>query len=236
MNAETIIRDCENCYAVLHPPIEHDKAFVWFTGIPSPLFNVVWHLKCQDHETASTVDEIITKAPSGMPLAFLSHEVNHAKNLPQILEQRGFQSLGPFPMMAWEVRPIDALPADIRKANLEPFMEVLSGYYQLTPELSIPYGARLNHAQIENYLLYKEGQPAAAASLVLVDNEVAGIFNDAPVQRYGRNMLPELMTFLMRRAHQLGLSRLVMWSSPDLAPTYRSLGFKEILPLEFYVR
>lgn len=233
-----ILQDFENFYNAMQPAQENTKeAFIWFSGIPDPIFNAVMHLSC-NHNLIQKVDAIIENAPPGLPIAFWVHPENHAEGLAKTLTQKGFQPLIVCPLMAWSVTPIAMPSADIRKADADMtiFHDILATTFHLDQATKEGFVQLLGKIKAENYLLYLEDKPVGIGTLFPTE-KVGGIFDIAVLPDYQKHKCGKaMMEFLMKRAHDLGLEKLILLSSPVAEKLYSDLGFEKCFDIEIYAR
>jgi hypothetical protein len=227
------LKQYENFYDLIHPAHEKsEEAFAWFSQVPHFLFNAVIHLSCDDVE--SKVDALIHQAPSKMPLSFWVHSENRAEGLIDVLTQRGFSAIIACPLMSWTVVPAMSSTGDFRLDDLNVFGDIVSKVYALDAVMKKEYLALMEKISCENYVLYVEGEPFSTATL-FIDGRIGGIFNDATFPDRPEASR-DMMHFLMDRAHQLGLEKLIVLSSPEAAQFYAELGFMSDCLIEIYAR
>lgn len=233
MNKLKTLKEFENFYDAIQPAQEKSQeAFVWFSGIPHPLFNAVMHLSCQDVNTK--VDALIEKKPPNSPITFWIHSENKAEGLARILKERAFESIITCPLMSWSVKPISIAEFDIRPAVTEVFHEIISKVYQFDEEVKNGFQNLMKNAECENYLLYLDGKPIGTGTLVM-NGSVGGIFNEASLpERREANII--MMQFLMHRSYELNLKQLIVLSSPEAEELYTNLGFENLFNIEIYSR
>lgn len=223
----------ESFYEAFATPVEKGpEAFICYSQVPDPLFNVIMHLSCVD--VREKVESILEKAPSDKPISFWVHPQNHAPGLRSILEEKGFAPLITCPLFTWSVKAKKAAVADIRSADMFVFHEIVSKVYSFTEEVKTEFKKLMDKIECENYIIYEQGVPIGTATL-LVKGAVGGIFNDATLP--GRREASRAMTeFLMQRAFELNLDELVLLSSPEGEELYSSLGFNKVFDIEIYGR
>jgi len=235
MEQMEVLKLFESFYDAMKPAEENSqRAFVWLTDIPHPLFNAVMHLSCA--QVSTTVDALIEKTASRTPLSFWVHPYNRAQGLIETLKERDFAPVITCPLMVWSARPVTVAESDIRPANgdWEAFNQIIRTAFHFNELVKDRYAALLEKCPIENYLIYLGGKPVGTGSLFPYGQK-GGIFNIATLAEYeGRGCARSMMQFLMHRAHQLGIQQLVLLSSPKAEGLYRSLEFKKIVDIDIY--
>lgn len=227
------LKEFESFYDAIQPAQENsDEAFAWFSQVPDPLFNAVIHLSCD--RVSEKVDDLIKKASQDRPLSFWVHSENRAEGLVDVLESRNFRSIITCPLMAWNVKSTAKTNADIRPADTEVFHEIISVVYQMDPAVKREFRKIMDDLECENYILYADGKPVSTCTL-FVQGAAGGIFNDATIPER-REASGEIMRFVKGRAHELGLERLIVLSSPEGEKLYADLGFENLLPIEIFAR
>ncbi len=222
-----------NFYEAIHPAQENNAdAYAWFSTVPNPFLNVVIHLSTSDAD--ARVDELIQQNSPSNPMTFWVHPENHVRGLADLLKKRNFHVLVTCPAMTWTVHPVPFCHADIRPADQEIFWEIVSTVYELNEIAKKECPKLLDKLECENYLFYSDGIPISTASL-FVHGAVGEIFNDATLVEGGRAP-KELMQFLMHRAHERGLERLIVLSYPEAEKSYQDLGFETLFDVEIYCR
>ena len=221
----------ESFYNAMEPAIENGpEAFVCYMDVPHPLFNVVMHLCCEN--VREKVEAILERVPNEKPISFWIHPQNRAPGLVEILQEKGWGSLITCPLFSWQVEPRADVNADIRRADMDIFHEILANVYGLDDSVKRAYEKIMEKLDLENYLIYENGVPIGTATL-FVKGSIGGIFNDATIP--GRREATSAMTeFLMRRSAELQLKELVLLSSPEGEELYGDLGFTKVFDIEIY--
>lgn len=236
MSSFETLQELENFYDMLHPAQEKNKErFVWFSGIPHPLFNAIMHFSCDEQEAKEVFDTLIREAPP-LPLSFWHHSLNRSAKMTDILKETGFQPAIVCPLMSWRTQSISLSSSDIRPATMNVFHDILGKAFHFDQAVKEGFASLMNKISAENYLIYRNDQPIGTGTL-MSKGKVGGIFNlailpDHQKNGYGRS----LMQFLMKRSGDLGLEKLVLLSSPIAEKLYSSLGFTKELDIELYVR
>ncbi len=237
MSQFEILTHLEHCYHAMFPATENsEQAFAWFVDIPSPLFNSVMHLKSKN--VIEKVDTLIQKVPLGNPISFWIHPENRADALVDILTERGFSPIIKCPLMDWQVQAVEKSSHDIRSAHedMAIFNQITSAVFHFDKLMKEKYGAILERLNSENYLIFSEGIPIGTG-ILFPHKEIGCVLNVTVLpehQRkgYGRAM----MHFLMNRAHQIHLKKLVLLSSPSAEEFYLDLGFAKTFDIDIYAR
>lgn len=234
MDKFKILQEFENFYETMQPAQEkNEHYFIWFSGIPHPLFNAIMHLSC-DENVNETVDSIIHAAPYNTPISFWLHSQNQTENLKEIITKKGFHPIIVCPLMSWSTQSIDMPPCDIQPANMEIFHDILAATFHFDKAIKEGYAHLLERANAENYLLYLDGKPIGTGTLFF-NGKVGAVFNIAILPDYQKNGYGKiLMQFLMQKAYALNAEKLILLSSPDAEKLYLKLGFKKELDIEIY--
>ncbi len=228
-----ILRKFESFYNFIEPAIENtDEAFICYSGIPHPLFNVIMHLSCEKVE--EKVDAIIENTPPEKPISFWVHPQNRAKGLTTVLIERGYSCCITCPLMAWQVMPMQKSSADIRQADMVVYNDIMAKVYQFEGAVREGFEKLMDRLKCENYVIYENNEPVGTGTLLVVGS-AGGIFNDATLPERREASL-EMMQFLMRRSSELGLKELIVMSSPEAQGIYGDLGFKNLFDIEVYAR
>lgn len=231
-----VLQELENFYDAMTPAQEKsNESFVWFSGLPHPLFNAVMHLTI-DKNLDDKVDQLIARVPNNAPVSFWAHSQNGSNNLKEAVKKRGFQPIGTCPLMTWTVKPIAVSNYQIEVANLEIFYDLIGIAFHFDEVIKKWLATVLEKVEAENYSLYHDGQPVGMGTLI-PNGKVGGIFNIATLPEYQkRGFGRAMMQFLMNRAFILGLERVVLLSSPIAEKLYTSLEFTKCFDVEIYAQ
>lgn len=233
MDKRAVFLEFQNFYEAIHPAQEKNaNVYAWFSNIPHPFLNVVMHLSCDD--ASGNVDALIQKNVLHNPMTFWIHPENHTEGLVDVLKNRNFSLLVTCPAMTWSVKLVPFCKADIRPANKEILYEIVSTVYQHDEAVKKECPKLLEDLDCENYIFYVNGKPMSTASL-FVHGSVGEVFNDATLPEWGVAS-KEMMQFLMHRAYELGLERLIVLSYPEAEELYNNLGFETLFNVEIYSR
>lgn len=228
------LQEFENFYDALKAPVEKsEEAYACFSGIPYPVFNCVMHLRSE--KVADKIDELLSKLPVDMPMSFWDHSENRPR-LKEELEKRGFQPVLTIPLMTWQVKKVDLPPYRIEKGDMETFLSILATTLQLDQVVKEGYSKLIDNPLIENYILYVNDNPIGVGTVIL-GKKAGGVFNITILPQYQKRGYGRAMTqFLMNRAGDLGLERLILVSTPVATNLYLGLGFVKCLDIELFVR
>lgn len=233
VDKRAIFLEFQNFYEAIHPAqAKNANVYAWFSHIPHPFLNVVIHLSCDD--VPGTVDALLQKNRMHNPMTFWIHPENHADGLVDVLKNRNFSLLVTCPAMTWNVQSVPLYEADIRSANKEILYEIVSTVYQHNEAVKKECPKLLDELDCENYIFYINDKPMSTASL-FVHGSVGEIFNDATLPEWGVAS-KEMMQFLMHRAYELNLERLIVLSYPEAEELYNQLGFETLFNVEVYSR
>jgi len=230
------LREFESFYDKIKPAYENsENSFVWFTDIPHPLFNTVMHLR-DDSDVDHRIENMISLTNQNSPLSFWVHSHNGSNDLKEILKNKGFQSIMTCPLMTWDVKHLPSTEHRIEKADFEIFNDLLAKTFHFDENLKTGIAQLFKDVDAENYLIYHKDQPVGVGSLIPHQMK-GGIFNiaiqpETQKQGYGKAM----MQFLMIRAAQLSLRKLLLLSPSQTENFYLKLGFKKSFDIEIYVR
>lgn len=231
----TNLQELEDFFDAMKPVEEkRSGVFAWFTGIDDPNFNVVMNIS-SEKDIEKKVDSLIYQAPYGN-LCFWVHDLNRSKRFIKTLRRRRFKSVAICPLMTWPVEHMELPNYNIEPADSEIFHEIVSDVFHFDKWVEEEYAELLETAKAENYLIYYEGEPAGAGTLLFRD-KIGGIFNIATIPRFRRKGLASAMIqFLMKRAEILGLEKVTLLSSPAAKKLYLDLGFTKCFDIEVYSR
>ena len=237
MNELELLKQLENCYDAMLPATENNQqTFAWFSDIPHPLLNAVMYLSSEN--VPEKIDSLIAKVPPGNPISFWVHPQNRAIGLIDLLRERGFALMVTCPFMAWEVKPQKIPNVDIELVgkNMDAFNEITRSVFHFDDATIEKYSKLLERIESENYLIFLDGKPIGTGVLFM-NEKVGGIFNIAILPEYQkRGCARAMMEFLMHRAFQLHLERLVLLSSPESEKLYLNLGFNTVFNIDIYAR
>lgn len=234
MNRRDVFLNFTNFYEAIHPAEENSiDAYVWFSSIPHPFLNVVIYLSAKDIE--AKVDQILQMNVRNNPMTFWLHPENAAMGLEDVLRERNFELLVTCPAMTWEVQAVLTSEADVRvveaRGERARFYDIVSTAYQCE-QVKLECSKLLEKVPSEDYILYYDGNPVSTASL-FARGTVGEIFNDATLAN-GGVACKEMIQFLMRRAFEKGLKRLIVLSYPEAIEMYSSLGFEALFDVQVY--
>lgn len=231
VDKRAIFMQFQNFYEALHPAQEkNENAYAWFSNVPHPFLNVIIHLSSDN--AAEKIDALIAQNVLNNPMTVWVHPENHAEGLVDTLQKRNFNLMVTCPAMTWKVQSMPVCEANIRPADKEIFYDIVSTAYQVDESVRRECVKLLDSLDCENYLFYVDEKPISTAS-VFVCGPVGEVFNDATLTEGGVTS-KEMMQFLMHRAHELGLERLIVLSYPEAEEMYRELGFETLFNVEVY--
>ncbi|MBX9923551.1 MAG: GNAT family N-acetyltransferase [Rhabdochlamydiaceae bacterium] len=235
MSTFKALQELESLYDKMLPAQENSKeAFAWFSGIPHPLFNAVMHLST-NKSLESKVADLISQGPNDIPLSFWVHNQNGPNDLVTVLKEKGFQSVVTCFLMNWDIKPTPLPSHQIQIADLEIFHNLLATVFHFDEPTKNGLAKLLANVQAENYVLYLNGTPVGAGTLI-PNKTTGGIFNIAILPEHQKKGLGRsMMQFLMNRASILGLENLVLLSSPASEKLYSELMFTKCCDIEIYV-
>lgn len=227
-----ILQKFESCYEAMLPARESGgEAFAWFSGLPHFFFNPVMHLCCQDAE--KKIDALLEIAPKDV--SFWVHPENQAEGMAEALEKRGFVPALKCPLMGWDVERAEAVSGDFRKGESGLFKEMTGTIFSMEGMLLDEFCALLDSIESENVILFVDGKPAATG-ILLPNGKDGGVFNVGVLPEFrGRGLAKQMMRYLMGRAQERGLSKLVLLSSPEMEKMYLALGFEKAFDVEIYM-
>jgi len=136
--------------------------------------------------------------------------------------------------MIWNVKKVNKPELEVLVADSDLFCQIVSITFHFSEPVIKGIKLLLDKAEAENYLVYLNGKPAGAGTLLL-DSNIGVILNVATLFQYQkRGCGRSLMLFLMNRAHELKLKHLILAASPMSEKLYSDLGFKKEFDIEIY--
>ena len=236
IKGQEIIGMTESWLSSMREPQEQSReAFAWFSSIPHPRFNCVLHFSYVE-EIEEHLDSLIDKAPSDAPIAFWLDPKSSSLQLIEALKNRSFVSVGCYPAMSWDVKPTDSSQLEVRVADMEVFHEILVTCLHYNEEVKRGSLDLLRERGGEHYLIYLEGKPVVTGTL-FIEGELGAVFHLATLPEYQkRGVGRAMMQFLMQKASDRGLKKLVLHSSHVAEKLYLNLGFQKIDDVEIYIR
>lgn len=227
-----ILQKFESCYEAMRPAQESsEEAFAWFSGLPHFFFNPVMHLCCKDAE--AKIDALLQAAPN--EVSFWVHPENRAEGMEAALEKKGFVPALKCPLMSWDVKKMDAVSGDFKRSEEGLFKEMTGTIFSMEGTLLEEFCALLHSIQSENVILFANGKPAATG-ILLPNGKDGGVFNVGVLPEFrGQGLAKQMMRYLMGRAQEIGLSKLVLLSSPEMEKMYLALGFEKAFDVEIYM-
>jgi GNAT superfamily N-acetyltransferase len=230
-----VLQEFESIYALFTPPQEKTpECCLWLTGLHNPFCNIVQHCSYSSGLT-ERVDALMAQDPTGT----LSFWVDRTKDAPliAILEAKHFQNIGTFPLMDWKCVNIGQPHGyEIRPVDFAECKSIIAELFCLEGETLKGYANLMRSPNATHYLLYCEGKPVCTGTL-LISGNVGGVFNIATLPAYQKRGFGRAMSqFLMHRAWEKQLHRLILISSPGAHKLYASLGFKVDANMEVYSR
>ncbi len=138
--------------------------------------------------------------------------------------------------MSWEVRSTDLPKLEVREADLEIFHDILGSCLHYNEEVKQASLNLLRGKNGEHYLIYLDGKPVGTGTL-FVDNGMGMVAHVATLPEYQKQGVGRaMMQYLMNRASEHGLKKLILYSSHVAEKLYRNLGFQKIGEAEIYIR
>jgi len=208
----------------------------WRSSVPLPVFNGVM----TDDETPVTdawVDEVLEPfRASGV--ALLWADMQDRRDLAEMLRERGFEIGRPAAMAidltelpplelpsGVEVREVDTDPEALRVATSISMRT--NGFPEHAVEPMLLAVERMpDRRSLRNFLLFDDGQPVAASSLLLGAG-VAGLYNVGTLESHrGRGLGSAVSIAAMKAARDLGMRVGVLQASAMGEPVYRRIGFE----------
>lgn len=227
MDAHAIWENFKNFYETISPiSIKTEQTFAVFSDIPNSLFNAIMEVSYDN------IDALLEKAPASNPISIWLHPYNRTEKLIQVMRERNFAPLITCPLMAWAVKPTVFTEFDIRPAEMGIFHDILANVYQFDAATKLQFQKLMEKLSCENYIIYQEGEPVGTGTL-FHNGLAGGIFNDATLPNR-REASVALTQFLMHRAFELNLERLIVLSSPEGEEQYTQLGFKNNFDIRIY--
>ncbi len=233
MKSTDTLRQMQECYERFHPADEKsEEAFIWFSKVPHPFFNVVMDLT-PGKNFQEKIDTILSTTPPDFPYTFWVIDHPSYAAVSAYLQEKGCTPFYTCSLMRWEVVSTAPMDADVQRADSDLFYHILDQAYTLGESIQKPFIQLLAQAKAENVLLYLGEKPISTISLVPCGYQ-GGIFNEAVVPGFESHK-PILIQNLMQRAYQLRLMQLVALSAPDYEKTYLDLGFEKTGEVVLYL-
>lgn len=236
---ENLTRYVEAYYtSMAKPQITTPEAFVWFTGINMPVFNSVTHFTYQTN-IESHLDNVLALAPKDKSITVWIDALQNAATLQEELAKRNFKKMVTCPFMTWHVTAQEKPSAIITRVTPETFsiyLSIIGSVFGLDEQTTKEYGALHAHSTAENYIIY-DADTAVGTGTLFVSNSVGLILNIAILPEFQRKGLGSAISqFLMHRAHELGLEKVVLNANPGAIAMYQKLGFEIAYDLTIYMR
>jgi ribosomal protein S18 acetylase RimI-like enzyme len=182
------------------------------------------------------LDSLIGKAPSNVPIAFWMDQKDSTPELIQALKNRNFVSAGFYPAMSWDVTSVEAPELEVQPADIELFHEILATCLHYNEGVKQGSLNLLRDKGGEHFIVYLEGKPVGTGTL-FAKGEIGAVFHVATLPEYQkRGVGRAMMQFIMNKASEKGLKKLVLHSSHVAEKLYHSLGFQKIDDVEIYYR
>ncbi len=236
MTNKTNFREFENFFVGMSPAQQNsDEAFVWYSGVPHPMFNAVMHLKTKDN-LETVIDKLISEVPEGNPFSIWSHELNGQNNLKEVLLAKGFEPIATTPFMTWDVRPTALGNHSVELTTADTFQSILGLTFHVNEIIQKGYARLLEQSNAENFVVFLEGKPVGTGSM-MINGKTGGIFNISTLSEYQKKgCARSMMLYLMNRAVELGLEKLVLTSSSEGFKLYSDLGFTNCFDIEIFAK
>ncbi len=237
---ENLTHFVENYYAsMMQPQINTPETFVWFTGVNMAVFNSVTRFYYTQNINAH-MQEILSIAPQDRPIAFWIDALQpNAKELQTALEKEHFAKVVTCPFMVWHTTTIAKPSAIIERVTpqtYDQFITIISTVFGLDAKTAQEFGALHARSQSENYILYADGHAVGAGTLYIHD-KIGLILNVAIMPEHQRKGLgSHISQYLMYRAAELKLEKVVLNANPIAIKVYERLGFKIDYDLDIYAR
>ncbi len=231
-----VLKMRENWLSAIAEPLEQSsEAFAWFSTVPHWRFNCILRFSYED-KLEEHLDSLLDKALPNMPISFWLDPKESNPALIEALKSRNFVLGACYPAMSWDVKPTDAPQLEIRSVNIEEFHEVYAVCSHYTEELRQATINLLQDRSGELFLAYLEGKPVGTGTL-FVHGEVGMVFHVATLPEYQRRGVGRaMMHYIMNKAVDRGLKKLVLNSSSVAEKLYYSLGFQKVDEVLVYLR
>lgn len=238
-NDHNLVRFIEYYYSSMAAPqINTPEAFVWFTGLNMPVSNAVTHFHYKENIPAH-LESILKIAPEGKPLSFWIDEFQDATVLKEELETRNFKKAVTIPFMVWNVAALEKPTTEIKRTTpktFDLFTRILGSVFGLDDKTAHDYGILLGRSSAEHYIIYVD-EKAVGAGTLFVSGNTGLILNIAVLPEYQRKGLGSAISqFLMHRAYELKLEKVVLNANPAAISMYQKLGFKTTYDLDIYAK
>ncbi len=239
MESHQLVHYIEAYFSSMMPPqVNKKELFVWFSGWNAPVFNAVTHFYYQKDINAH-INGILEKAPKNKPISFWVDQLQDADNLIKALETHGFKKAVTCPFMIWNVTEIEKPSANIKRVDkntVNTFNSLIGSIFGLDAETQQDFGTFHNNSPAENYLVYTNDTAIGVGTLFVTGN-VGLILNIGVLPEYQKQGFGSALSqFLMHRAHELNLKKVVLNANPIAIAMYQKLGFIKAYDLDIYTR
>jgi ribosomal protein S18 acetylase RimI-like enzyme len=217
------------------PQEDSPKAFAWFYPVAHPRFNAILHFSHSEN-VEGHLDALIGRALPLAPIAFWVDPENSDSKVIEALKTRGFISSGCYPAMSWDVQPIDLPKLEVRKADLDLFHDILGICLHYNEEVKQGSLNLLREKDGEHYIIYLDEKPVGTGTL-FVKNGMGMVAHIATLPDYQKRGIGRaMMQYIMNKASERGLKKLILYSSHVAEKLYQNLGFQKVGEAEIYIR
>lgn len=234
-----LVHYVEAYYKSMMPPqIDTKDAFAWFTGLKVPVFNSITHFYYTKNQ-GKHLDQILQIAPKDKPISIWVEELQDSSNLVKELTARDFKKIVTCPFMTWQVTEIKKPAFTIKRTDAQTFASynaLLGKIFGLDNETEQGFGKLQSNSSAENYLIYIDTTPVGTGTLFVTGN-VGLLLNIGVHPEYQKQGLGTAISqFLMHRAYELKLKKVVLNANPVAFGMYQKLGFKKDHDLDIYAK
>ncbi len=227
----------------------------FYSGLPGPVFNGVVSVNMTCEDVRATADNLQAKLnQKGGPAMWWVGPQTTPENIDALLAQHGLQPAGEAPNMVLDLAEMRSAPSQIENFRIEKVNKVNNAAGQAlwarttAKGFGVPdfIGAEvaameatyndLHYKAAHHYIGYLDDVPVAASAMIL-DSGVAGIYAVATVPEARRKGIGAAMTMLpLYEAKELGYRVGVLQASAMGFPVYKRIGFQVIFRFRNYLQ
>lgn len=221
------------------------------TDVPFPLFNGVLGLRLAEEDAEAAIASLLVRARvRHVPFMAWVGPSDRPLDLSARLTRSGFVQTPPSPGMVLDLAELGPEPpapegftieAVTDGAALERWAHACVEGFEMPAFVEAPLLETLRaidqtpDAPMRHYLGLLDGAPAAAAT-VSFGAGVAGVYNVATVPSARRRGIGRAITHrALEEGRRAGYRYAVLQASPEGAPLYREMGFREVCTIDTYL-
>ncbi|GAB4225705.1 MAG: hypothetical protein Tsb0021_00870 [Chlamydiales bacterium] len=233
MDSKEVLHLYESFFNVLKTAEESsEEVFAWFTDIPHPLFNTIMHVNSEENLSYYS-------SKSKQAISIWTHEFSPLSKLQNFFQKYAYHLTASCPLMAYNLDfdEITKVNKHIEITRDEIFYRIVATAFSFDETIKNSYKTLFEQLpEVENYLIFEDSVPVGAGSLHPKQN-IGAIFNVGVLPTYQKKGYGRLLVeFLLNRARELNLIKIILQSTPIGVNLYTRLGFKKILDVDIYVK